>query len=111
MNSKAFEKGFYRSRNCDCKALVYISDSGIVRLIKGSTVVFERIDPSEKPGVADKADMLKNEMLIFDSLWTNTTYVMEVTDNYRFLDILTATRLVVGIDDVDPEHYWEPVFG
>ncbi len=81
-----------------------------MKLLKGSTVVPDRIDPDAEPGVADIADNLKNEMIMYSSLWTNTPYVLDVTDDHKFVDILAATRMVVGLDDVDPGHYWEPIF-
>ena len=110
MKAEEISRGFYRSVNCDCKAVILVQNCGVVKLLKGSTVVFNRIDPDTEPGVADIADNLKNEMIMYGSLWTNTPYVMDVTDDHKFDNILDATRMVVGLDDVDPGHYWEPIF-
>ena len=39
-----------------------------MKLLKGSTVVPDRIDPDAEPGVADIADNLKNEMIMYGSI-------------------------------------------
>ena len=109
---------FYRSANCECNAVVFVEKSGIVRFIKGSTLVAHRPSWDKIPPMIDeyssklavKADSLTEDMVIYNALDTPKPFEMRVIEDYKFASIEDATLAMVGRDDANPEDFWEPVF-
>ena len=110
MNEYFKPETFYKSVNCDCHAVIYIEHNGVVRILRGSTIVTDRPDPDKEPEITRRANELLIEMLVLEAVDTRVPYKIELIDDYKFITIESATELLIGRDDVRPEDYWVPIF-
>lgn len=101
---------FYRSTNCDCKAVIYIEHNQTVRFIKGSTLVFSRIYPGDDEKGEEKARPILVDTVLLDQVDTKNAYKLSVIDDFKVFNIESATMLLTGKDEVSPEMFWEEIF-